>query len=55
MWTSEPKPHEINRLLVSFRFRSSQTRVPQSGANFGIGTLGGDKVRPTPLPSDRKA
>ena len=28
MRTSEPKPHEINELLVSFRFRSSQTRVP---------------------------
>jgi len=26
-------------LLVSFDFRSSQTRVPHNDANFGIGTL----------------
>ncbi len=38
MRTSEPKPHQINKLLVSLRFRSSQ--MPQSEANFGIGTLG---------------
>src|SRR5271169_3272994 len=29
----------INKLLVSLRFRSSQTRTPHNDANFGIGTL----------------
>ena len=40
MRTSEPKPHAIDKLLVSFRFRSSQLTVPHHHANFGIGTLG---------------
>ena len=35
----EPKPHEINKLLVSFDSKSSQMRMPQNDANFGIGTL----------------
>src|SRR5262245_13133529 len=54
MRTSEPKPHEIDALLVSFdsevrkrercvasdlRFRSSQTMLRPNDANFGIGTL----------------
>ena len=30
----------INNRLVSLRFRSSQTDMPQNDANFGIGTLG---------------
>ena len=37
MRTSEPKPHWANKLLVSFQFRSSQTRVQHNDANFGIG------------------
>src|SRR5436309_7079581 len=39
MRTSEPKPHWINKVASVLRFRSSQTRVPQNNANFGIGTL----------------
>src|SRR5215471_8763718 len=34
-----------NKLLVSLRFRSSQTRVPHNPANFGIGTLGRRQAR----------
>ena len=51
MRTSEPKPHQVNKLLVSvdsessqastthYDFRSSQASVPHNDANFGIGTL----------------
>ena len=35
-WT---KPHEINKCASVLQFRSSQMRVPQNNANFGIGTL----------------
>jgi 15-cis-phytoene synthase len=41
MRVSELKPHENDNLLVSFRFRSSQTRTPHNDTNFGIRTLGG--------------
>src|SRR6516225_2188155 len=36
--TSEPRPHQIHRFLVSFRIRSSQRHPLQKGANFGFGT-----------------
>jgi hypothetical protein len=36
---SEPRPHWNIRIASVLRFRSSQTRAPQYGANFGIGTL----------------
>src|SRR5260370_27815562 len=39
MRTSEPKPHQINKLLVSFDSEVRKTSAPQNGANFGIGTL----------------
>ena len=39
MRTFESKPHQVNKLLSVLRFRSSQMGVPQSYANFGIGTL----------------
>src|SRR5215510_11742396 len=35
MRTSEPKPHEINKLLVSFDSEVRKLRMPQNGANFG--------------------
>src|SRR4051812_45586970 len=36
------------------RFRSSQTRVPQNDANFGIGTLATPSRRPAMRPSRRQ-
>jgi hypothetical protein len=39
MRTSAPGHTGINKLLVSFGFRSSQKRARQNHANFGIGTL----------------
>ena len=42
MRTSEPKPHEINKLLVSFDSEVRKTSVRQNEANFGIGTLARD-------------
>jgi hypothetical protein len=39
MRTSEPKPHEINKLLVPFDSEVRKMRMPQNNANFGIGTL----------------
>ena len=39
MRTSEPKPHQSNRLLVSLDSEVRKLRVPQNEANFGIGTL----------------
>jgi hypothetical protein len=45
MRTSEPKPHQVNNLLVSFRFRSSQVKAPRKDATFGIGTLVKSGVR----------
>jgi hypothetical protein len=34
---SELKPHFIQFFASAFRFRSSQTTVPQNNANFRIG------------------
>ena len=34
----------INKMLVSFRFRSSQMGVLHNNANFGIGTLAAHEV-----------
>src|SRR5262245_9759457 len=39
MRTSEPRPHQINELLVSFDSEVRQTRLRHNDANFGIGTL----------------
>ena len=36
---SEPKPHQINKLLCPFDSEVSKD-MPHSEANFGIGTLG---------------
>ena len=42
MRTSEPKPHQVNKLLVSFSFPKFASSVPHSDANFGTGTLAMD-------------
>ena len=36
---SEPRPHWDNKIASVLRFRSSQKKMPQERANFGIGTL----------------
>jgi len=40
-----------NKLPVSFRFRSSQTRLPRNDANFGIRTLAAFHVSSTAAPN----
>ena len=52
MRTSGPKPHEINKLLVSFRFRSSSRRVLHDETNFGIGTLASLRPRQRGHPAE---
>src|SRR6185369_13210346 len=37
MGASEPKPHWINKLLVSFDSEARKTSAPQNEASFGIG------------------
>jgi len=46
MRTSELKPHQIDKLLVSLDSEVRKTSLPQNDANFGIRTLA-DDCKPT--------
>src|SRR3954453_21239762 len=51
MRTSEPKPHEINKLLVSYDSEVRKRECRRNDANFGIGTLAFTNLYMTEKPS----
>jgi hypothetical protein len=44
MRISEPKPHQINELLVCLDSGLGKTEMPRDRASFGIGTLSRRKM-----------
>jgi hypothetical protein len=43
MRRSEPKPHQINKLLLAFESEFREMGMPQNGAGFGMGTWAIDR------------